>query len=174
MKWSKLKKQAEAFLADPLKQRIQYHTTHYIMARGNYEGHGRAWITLDGQEIASFSEIEYELAYVKTVTELRQASGFVDYQNPDHQEGYYLADKQAQKRLKENGRFSQSHFISALKNVIQLSIEQIIESNDPVIFALGMLDRRLGKRRLRDLDFGEEQKALASKLYQIRCEAENL
>lgn len=60
-----------------------------------YEGHGRGWITLDGQEIANFSEIEYEYAHGKITEELQQINDCTDYTNPEEQEGYYLSHEQA-------------------------------------------------------------------------------
>ena len=56
MKWSKLKKLTETLLADSIKKRIQYHVTQYAgdsytMARGS--------ITLDDNEIANFSTVEW-------------------------------------------------------------------------------------------------------------------
>ena len=46
MKWSKLKKAAEALLADALKRRIQYHVTQY--GPGDSYTMARGWITFDG------------------------------------------------------------------------------------------------------------------------------
>jgi hypothetical protein len=55
MKWSKIKELTESFLADSLKGRVQYHITRYAR---NSSTMSRAWITLDGKEIANFSNVE--------------------------------------------------------------------------------------------------------------------
>jgi len=54
-----------------------------------------------------------------------------------------------------------------------MSIDQIMHSENVIIRALGMLDGRLGKRRLRALDVSNEPD-LAKILYAFRCHAENI
>jgi len=174
MSWSKLKQQMEGMLADSLQGRIQYHVTHYKMSAGHYEGHGRAWITLDGKELCSFSEIEHEKEYYRLADQLRQISGATDYTDPSQQADYYLAWEQAGQILLQKGVYSQAHFCHALREYLSLSISEILQSEDPVIRALGIFDRRAGKRRLMDMEFPGDSFSLAKRFYRIRCEAENL
>lgn len=174
MKWSKLKKHAEEFLADSLQGRIQYHKTNYKMSAGHYDMRGRGWITLDKAEICNFSEIESENAKGKLVLELREISGATDYKNPTQREDYYLAHAQADAIVMKHGPYSQGHFTWALFRYINLPFDEVLASEDPIIRALGMFDRRLGKRRLRELEHIEDNFELVRQFYKIRCEAENI
>lgn len=174
MRWSKLKQQMEGMLADSLQGRIQYHVTQYKMSAGHYEGLGRAWITLDGQELCNFSEIEAAIEYNGLAYQLRQISGATDSKDPSQEYDFYLSYEQAEQILVQKGVFSQGHFCRALRKYLSLSISEILQSEDPVIRALGIFDRRAGKRRLKEMEFPGDSFSLAKRFYRIRCEAENL
>lgn len=63
--------------------------------------------------------------------------------------------------------------LSHLGQYLSLSIEEIITSKDPIIRALGMLDSRLGKRRLTRIEITNETE-LVQRLWQLRCQCEGL
>lgn len=48
MQWSKLRTQVEDLFADCVRGRVRFHSTRY---RRMHDQEGRAWITIDGQEI---------------------------------------------------------------------------------------------------------------------------
>lgn len=174
IKWSKLKQQVESLLAEPLQGRVQYHITMYKMSAGHYEGHGRGWITFDGQEVWNFSEIEWEVAYYRLASQLRAISGTIDYRNPTHKEGYYLAEEEAKQILLKKGIYSQGHFVDALFESVRQPMATLLQSEDPIVRAISMLDRRVGKRRLQNMVFEGNTNDLAKTLYQIRCGVANL
>lgn len=174
MVWSKYKKHIEGMLADSLQGRIQYHITRYEMSVGHHEGRSRAWVTLDGQELCNFSDIEYELEYGGLACQLRQISGATDFRDPAQKADYHLAYDQAKLILLKKGVFSQENFCDALSEYQRLSISEILRSENPIIRAVGMFDRRLGKRRLKGMEFPGDGFTLAKRFYEIRCEAENL
>ena len=145
MIWSKTKKVMESLLADSVKKRVQYHVTRY--GPGVSQIMTRAWVTWDGDEIANMSTIE-GLQQVK-----------------EKPEGEDLATLP--------GMLSRYAFLSAAEVYLDSSIEQSLASDDPIVRAFAMLDRRVGKRRLAKLDV-ENKHPLVRKFYALRCEAEDL
>ena len=54
MQWSKLKSQVEGLFADRVQGRVRLHSTKY---RRMHDQEGRAWITLDGEEILNMPNL---------------------------------------------------------------------------------------------------------------------
>lgn len=118
MIWSKKHRLFKEHLAPSLVNRLALHTAGYHKA---YEGRGRTWLEFDGEEVLSFCEFTHENEWRKT----------------QDLNAVYAA-----------GVFSKSEFGFALGRFLAMSIEAALESDDPLILALAMLDRRTGKRRL--------------------------
>lgn len=138
MSWSKLRSQVESFFADSVKGRVKLHSTSYRKAV-RYDA-GRAWITVDGEEITNMASSYFGLGG----------------QDDDH-----------------TLRFSQSRLGEGMHDYLRLPIDAILSSEDSVVRALGMLDRRVGKRRLSKLDV-RDAPPLVKYLYLLRCEAEGI
>lgn len=68
---------------------------------------------------------------------------------------------------------SNQQLLHALRSYPDLSIDQVLSSNNPIIRAFGMIDARLGKRRLSKLDVKHEPSFVQS-LFRLRCESEGL
>lgn len=75
--------------------------------------------------------------------------------------------------IRARGVFSREEYCRALSDYLNLSINQILVAPNPIIRAIGMLDRRVGKRRLVEMDIRNEH-ALVRQFYEIRMEAEGL
>ncbi|MBM4429543.1 MAG: hypothetical protein FJ026_04235 [Chloroflexi bacterium] len=104
----------------------------------------REWIAIDGQEVMT------------TVPARR-----------------WLCAGGDRRELAQESFFEQGELVSAMHEYLSMSIGEIIRSENVIIRALGMLDGRLGKRRLRALDVSNEPK-LVQLLYAFRCHAENI
>ena len=154
MIWTKLKKTAEALLADTLKGRIEYHLTRY--GKGVSYFMSRGWITLDKKEIANFSTI-------KRIRESYELTG-----------EWYSDEQQTIDILDRRGIFTRDDFVDALEKYIGMQVEDAIQSSNPIIRAIAMFDRRLGKRRIGALSLGEGEYQLVATFYQMRCQAESL
>ncbi len=122
MIWSKKHKLFREMLAPSLRPLLALKTTGYHAA---YEQRGKTWITYDGQEVISFCDFRHENRW----RELGQNLEAV-----------------IQERI-----FSKNDFGCALGMYLDMKVENALLSENPLIFALTMLDRRIGKRRLRIL-----------------------
>jgi hypothetical protein len=161
--WSKLKRAVEDLLADSVKQRLQFYTTRY--GPGVSTIMTRAWVTWDGREIASFSNIEHMRAQNTLAAEIR---------TNDELQPPASVYQQADALLDERGIMSQSAFYSALSEYVSLSIDEAVHSPNRVIKGWAMFDRRLGKRRLRALWVTDNDPAFVQQCYKLRCQAEGI
>lgn len=127
MRWSQKKQQLEALLAGPLRRRVTYHVARY--GPGISSSQARAWVKWDGVEIASMSTAEWENAERR----LREQG---------------LTPAEAAGRLAREGVFRRGEFEAAVDTILRSSIEQALQSEDPIVQALACFDRRVGQRRL--------------------------
>ncbi|MEO8397246.1 MAG: hypothetical protein ABI700_29895, partial [Chloroflexota bacterium] len=113
----------------------------------------RAWVTWDGKEIAHMSTVEVLMD---------------EYQR---QERPYPEGEIVDQRP---GLLSRYAFEKAVEFYLEAPIERSFTSDNPIVKALAMFDRRLGKRRLQALKLGETDHPMVKQFYRLRCQAEDL
>jgi hypothetical protein len=146
MRWSKLKSEIENRFCDSLQKRISIYSTAY----GNCTC-GHAWITLDKKIIANFCTRAY----------FNKSMGNLDNGKYDDLKNTY-------------GELSrQDIYESCWSYVHDLSIEDVLKSEDALIQTLSVIDKRVGKRRLKQLEV-ELMHPLAKFLLEERLKVENL
>ena len=155
MKWSKLKKSIEDKFADSLGGRVNLYATRYTS--GSYYM-VRGWITIDGEEIANFSTPDNNNKY--------------GWNTPDINERI-PADERTEGAAIEKGEFSRWEFMDACREYLNISIEDAMVSENPIIRSFAMLDKRLGKRRLKLTDMNGLH-PMTIKLLELRLECESL
>lgn len=170
MKWSQLKKRTEDNFAASVHGRVEVWSTRY---RHAHDQDGEAWITFDGKRTISLATYSYEIEAGRLRDEIRTTSGCVDYRNPAHQAGYYAAYEAADRIVNREGFYPLWEFNKTLFAYLNLAIDDALQSTDPLSKALGMLDRRFGKRRLREFDPAQES-MLVRKMYEYRCMCEGV
>lgn len=116
------------------------------------------------------------MTWIKTcydlANEIREVNNCLDYIDSSQERGYYEAYRSAGTAAKEKGIHSQGEFEAALQEWTLLSIEDSLASDNPLIRAFAMVDRRLGKRRLQKIVLTGGEHPLIRILYQLRCDAE--
>lgn len=135
-------------MAESVRGRIALGSTVY---RHSSDEEGRGWIAIDKQEILNMATIKYHF-------ELWRREG---------------DDAEREQELHDRNLFAQWEWHRALRTYLNLSIDDVLKSDSPLIRAIGMLDARLGKRRLARLDMRQEHD-LVQRLYYLRCDAEHL
>ncbi len=171
MRWSKLKQRVEDRMADSLQRRVEIHTARYRKAD---DSNGRLWFTVDKREVASMCDFRYRISHYEFANAIRVATGATDYHDPKQRAIYYSAEKQADVAMHEQGVFSRWQSNHILWDYLSLSIDVALQSDNVLVRALVMLDRRLGKRRLRTLQLGDDEHPLVRQFYDLRCEAEGI
>jgi len=171
MQWSKLRESIKDILADSVKNRIQFHVTRY--GSGSSTTMARAWVTWDKKEIANFSTVEKYKEHFALAREIQKINHCEDFRDPKQREAYYAAYEEAEAILDKKGIFSRFSFYDSLIAYLELSVEEAMGSDNPIIEAVSMLDRRLGKRRLREID-NRSKHPLVKMFFELRCEAEGI
>lgn len=162
MRWSKLKQTIESKFSDNVSGRVELFSTAY---RKPNSGSGRGWITIDKVEIVNFATIKSWWnfgAYYHEATK-------TDYLKHPAVE----ADQRSIKLLAEEGEFSRFDLHNCCWEYLNLTIEQALEHDSPVINSLAVLDKRLGKRRIAVIDRNNLH-PLTRKLLEFRLSVENL
>lgn len=167
MKWSKLKKLVEERFSPSIKNRVAIYSTAY----GNCSC-GHAWLTLDKNVVANFCTRAF---YNRAM----QDWGSMTYENNrwigDVPTPEYVTDSQNMKFGEvDYGELSrQDAYQACWEFVHDLSIDDAIGSKDPLIQTLSILDSRIGKRRLRNIE-SENFHPLAKRMLEIRQKAEGI
>ena len=134
--WSGLNKQLRGLLCKELKDRISYFLTRYHDVHNAY---GRAAVCLDGRELTCFSWIEM-YRQEEDVNLQWKATGEWDYDSKELKEKWDL-----------NKTYYEMDFLSAALEFLQMPIEEALESDNYIIKMFAIMDRRVGKRRLKDI-----------------------
>jgi hypothetical protein len=160
MRWSKIKKRVENFFSDSVQGRLELRSTCY---RGTHDEEGRGYITFDKREIWSMCTLSFYSTEFYRMEEIASRKGVSPRE----------VQRIAHEELASEGKFNQYTFYDSLDEYCNNSIEQSLESDNLLIRCLAMLDSRLGKRRLKDLDLSEQSEKVIQ-FYKIRCECEGL
>ena len=181
MQWSKTKSILESFLCDKLQGRIKLYATVY---RKFHDSPGKVWITFDNKEIISASSVTYLVKHEQLYQQIKDEKNLksipynedwdVMLKSPERKE-LILASDQAEDMMINQNIFDSYHFYEPFMRYSSLSIEEALQSENIIIRAYAMLDRRLGKRRLQKLNFSiENTHSLILDFYKIRCEVEGI
>lgn len=172
MSWSKLKKQLESFLCPALYGRVEYRATGY---RYLPDKSGICYIAVDKKNVLNMSDITSSIRWYQTEQEIKNDS---DIQIPINNEEIEAVRKDtkgvvpedrlkviarsrkiseyAKELLSAQATLSKSNFIVVANRFLSISIEESIESNDILLNILALVDRRVGKKRI--LNMNEKMK----------------
>lgn len=166
MRWSKLKQRIEAGFAPSLQGRAAVHVTRY---RGADEG--EAWITFDKARVHASGTLEYLRARRDGAAALRARRGDADSWQDGGIDAYNASERDADAALERAGKMELRDFNAAMFDYLNMSIDDILTSDRTIIRAIGMLDARLGKRRLRAMDMTREA-PLVARMHALRQTAD--
>ncbi|MCC6160518.1 MAG: hypothetical protein IT350_20885 [Deltaproteobacteria bacterium] len=173
-RWSKTNKLFEEHLAASLSGRFKMRATGY---RQSHDRDGRVWFEFDGREVADFS-VEGFYAEVDRQVGIRDpdlSDWRMSRSDPQLRPRFFQMRDELTEKLRLDGVVVLADFVQDLTLYFQMNHAEILSSPSAVIRALGMLDRRLGKRSLRALTIGpEDPSPLVRRFLAIRYEAEGL
>lgn len=168
MQWSKLKQQVKNRLSPKLADRVDLNSAGY---RWHHEADGRIWLTVDGEEVVNFCTH----THWNEAKEI--ADDFVEHNSETRSEEARSWDgalDEARALVDRKGRLTRPQAREDLESYLNLTVEEALESDSPLHVGLGVLDRRLGKRRLRDLELPAWVPPFVSELLEIRMRSEGL
>lgn len=163
--WSGIKKKLETeYLAESLRGHISYFATSY---RETHDARGsRAAILYDGKEILKGN---YFAFYLKA-DELED-----DELKKRRLDECWGAPQLVDERVLELGIFDNYTFYQAFEKYDDQSIEDSLQSENLLVRIFAILDRRVGKRRLRAMrEQMEREGPILRQFYALRLQAEGL
>lgn len=167
MSWSRLKTKIEANFAPSVRGRVSVFMTSY---RGAHDREGRGALRVDGREVFNACTTTYWHQEYLLAQEVQAIDGCTDRSDPRFVSAY----EAARDLLERKSVFMREEFHDVLRDYLSLSIDDALASTHPVTRALAVLDRRTGKRRLRDFPFMADEHPVVRMLHQVRCEAEGI
>jgi hypothetical protein len=160
MRWSAAVKRLQPFLAHPVRTHIGFHAARY---RHAHDDEGRAWITWDGLQIASFETIPNLIRVYGLAEELKAIGSDVG-----------AAWDQAIATADAESNFAMWDFTAAVEAYPSTSPSEALASTNPLIRGLAMLDRRVGKRRLGELEIAPDSHPFVRSMLELRLTAERV
>jgi hypothetical protein len=154
MMWSKLKQLVEQGFAESLAGRLTINSARYGACTC-----GHAWLTLDGDVIANFCTL---------------ASGNLDHFLRRGGGAPAMTNKMYARQFTAYGEISRQDAYRACWDFVHdLSIEDALRDADPLVQTLAVIDKRVGKRRLQQID-AQALHPLARKLLAERLRAQGM
>jgi hypothetical protein len=108
-------------------------------------------VELDGRELISFDTSRYVARLAEIEHDIR--SGVGPFAPPPNSgpAGYLAASEAAKDSLRRSGEYDDYSALQDLESFLSLSIDDALRSPSPLVRALAVADRRVGKRRLKAL-----------------------
>ena len=149
VQWSKLKSQIKSLIAPELRDRIDFHLTGY---RKSHDGADKVWITIDGKRV--FSCKHYQREWAETAL-------------------YQLGLKRDEVKsvLAQTEIQGPRDFGDAMRDYLNMPVNEALKSSDPIVRAFAMVDRRVGKRTFAKLDLSNCDHGLVNAFYALRASA---
>ncbi len=89
-------------------------------------------------------------------------------------DGKEIFEADTWKYIFQTNEFEKLDFINALEDYINLSIDEALSSDNPIIRGLSMIDRRLGKRKLCLLRLSENEHEFVKFMFKLRIDSEEI
>lgn len=178
--WSSMRKELEQnFLCEKLRGRVQYFFTHY---RKSHDEEARACVRVDDREYVMGNAYNYYVkGYYHLEKEIKRAMQIpmrvwdFDENVFEYDEENTAVEEYIKKRQIIDGEFSTYQVMKSIKEFLQMNIDDALQSDNPILKMLALLDRRVGKRRLQKLmEEMERQPQWLQFFYRLRLDAEGI
>ena len=154
MQWSKLRSHLHEFVAPSVQKRIDFHLIRY---RKLGDATNEFIVTIDWERVFSASYSRHNIAtYIKTRTTGLLACG-------DGPEPY-----EVEKSLTKREIHAPQDITSSIRTYFDLDPRIALGSSDPILKALAMIDKRIGKRTLKAIELADGEHSLVKSLYALR------
>lgn len=188
MAWNKQKQLLESFISPSLIGRIEYRATSYRYA---HDKSGRCYLSVDKKDIFNMSDNNKLIKWYHTAQDIKKDESFqipitseeleqVRKSNIPEEAVLRVARNRkmslyADKIMKVQIDLSKSNFEKEANQFLTSSIEACIDSDNILLNVFALIDRRVGKKRLRSLkdEIGLKHPCVQY-FYKIRCEVEHI
>jgi hypothetical protein len=157
MQWSKLRSHLRSFVAPELRKRFDFHLINY---RKLSELANEFLITVDGQKVFSASTTRHNIEQYQ----LSRWTGLITY-------GTGEDARKAEDIFTKREIHAPPDITSSIRTFFDLDPRISLSSSDPILRALAIIDRRVGRRTLKDLELAKDEHSLVKTLYTLRMES---
>lgn len=188
--WSKLKRQMESFLAESLNGRVEYTSSSY---RYTKDKPGQCYLKVDKKEVFQMTAGIEELVWYKTDQECKKGHtlNFLVSESEIlalHEQKPMIPLDRLPLMIKEQklnecaksimeaqNKLLKSDFFTKATEFLGTSIDSSMNSDDILLNVFALIDRRMGKSKLRKLQYSIQMKhSIVQYFYNLRCEVEGL
>lgn len=145
--------------------RVGIHFTRYRQIHD--QDYGRGWITLDGEQLLDASDFRHLFAECDEAVVSEARTAFPDRELWIDQKGTVRSGS-VPHLLGEWGVYSRRGFFNLLFGYIHAPISVSLVSQYPLVRALALLDRRLGRRTLEGLVIDKDEHPLIQRFHALR------
>jgi len=157
MQWSKLKSRVMTFVDPGVRARLDFHLTTY---RKLSELASEFVVTVVGHKIFATSATRYNIeTYITT-----RWTGMLSHgDGPD--------PRTVDETLIKRNVLNPPDITSSIRTYLDLDPKLALHSSDPILKALAMIDKRIGKRTLKAIELGDDEHSLVKTFYSLRMES---
>lgn len=156
MQWSKLKSDIKGFICPELKDVIDFHVTQYRKAHGWIS---ESWITVNGEKIFNCGSRTYARESAYELFRHQESSA-------DVEDGEAVWD--LKEVLKRRGIHEPQDMGEAMRAYLDMPVAEALKSDNPFIKALALVDRRVGKRTIEEIEIEDSEHSLVKAFYELR------
>ncbi|WP_338554634.1 hypothetical protein [Paenibacillus sp. KS-LC4] len=168
MSWSKMKQNLESFLCPALIGRVEYRSTSY---RYSPDKAGLCYLAVDKKNVLNMSDAASSIRWFKTELEIKNDSSIQLSISPAEMEAVRLETKgqvpeerlaviargrkiseHAKELMSAQSALSKSNFVVVANHFLSSPIDESMESGDILLNILALVDRRVGKKRIVNLN----------------------
>ncbi len=184
--WSKVRQQLQSFLSPELEGRVEYRVSSYRYM-GNKQG--TCNLAVDKKEIFAMQNMKYDIRWYETEQEIikdyeskitvteQEVAAFKEKEGkniPEERIPVILkkrkASEIAKNIVKEQTILSKSNFSDIANEFLTTSVDKCLNSEHILFNVLAIVDRRVGKNRLRKMEHKiNEKHPIVQYFYHLRC-----
>lgn len=184
--WSKVKQQLESFLCDSLKGRVEYCNTCY---RYTEDRSGKSYMMVDKEEVFKMVDQKYGIRWYQTKEEVMKEPDLNLYVSMEEidamdqkNQGKIPRDRlrvmiaktklseYAKSLIEEQNILSKQDFYDGVNAFLSNSIDDSLQSPHILPNILAIIDRRVGKNKLRKMqDVMKLKHPIVQYFYELRC-----
>ena len=175
--WSGIRKILEQDrLCEALEGRVRYFVTKYNDA---HDESGRFAVLIDDVEVIRGNQFLYYQKYLPVENQMKKEREIPRRQwnghGFDNEEENEIIEKEIESLMLECGEIDVGQFTSAIEDYLNSSINDSLTSDNPFVRMFAILDRRVGKRTLKEVSAKvEEQPEWLKNFYILRLHEEKI
>jgi hypothetical protein len=159
MQWSRLRSSVRALICPELRRRVDFHVTSYRHRSSRIRS---GVVTVDGQRVLSLSYDRFCREGDGWFASVRQEGG-----GPSYKEWEWSP-------LQTDEIHPPQQLGDAMRAYLAMPHRSALESGNPFLRALAIVDRRMGRRTLDELKIGEGEHSLVKEFYRLRMSLQPL